>query len=89
VPQGAARILLDEATLLLPLASVIDLAKERARLARERDKALADIAKIDAKLNDATFVARAPEEVVEEQRERRSTLSVLTEKLADALAQLG
>ncbi|WP_374631485.1 valine--tRNA ligase [Ferrovibrio sp.] len=88
-PAGCARVVLDEATLLLPLADVIDIAKERARLGKEREKALAEIAKIDAKLGDATFVARAPEAVVEEQRERRTAQSALAEKLADALAQLG
>ena len=88
-PAGCARVVLDEATLLLPLADVIDIAKERARLGKEREKALAEIAKIDAKLGDATFVARAPEAVVEEQRERRTAQTALAEKLAEALGQLG
>ncbi len=88
-PAGSARVVIDEATLVLPLADVIDIAKERARLAKERDKALAEIAKIDAKLGDATFMARAPEAVVEEQRERRVAQGALAEKLGEALAQLG
>lgn len=88
-PQGSARIVLDEATYVLPLADVIDIARERERLGKERDKALAEIAKVDAKLGDATFVARAPEAVVEEQRERRAAQSALADKLADALQQLG
>ncbi|MEL3892505.1 valine--tRNA ligase [Ferrovibrio sp. MS7] len=89
VPQGSARVVLDDATLVLPLADVIDIAKERTRLAKERDKALAEIAKIDAKLGDATFMSRAPEAVVEEQRERRVVQGALAEKLGEALAQLG
>ena len=88
-PHGSARIVVDEATFVLPLADVIDLAKEKARLAKERDKAEAEIAKIDAKLADATFVSRAPEAVVEEQRERRAAQSLLSARLADALQQLG
>src|SRR3546814_10415422 len=69
----SARVVIDEATFVLPLAEVIDIAKEKERLGKERDKALAEIGKIDAKLGDATFVARAPEAVVEEQssEERR------------------
>lgn len=74
---------------MLPLADVIDIAKERSRLTKEREKAEAEIAKLDAKLNDATFVARAPEHVVEEQRERRAAQAALVAKLADALQQLG
>jgi valyl-tRNA synthetase len=88
-PQGSARVVIDEATFVLPLADVIDIAKEKDRLAKERDKALAEIGKIDAKLGDASFVARAPEAVVEEQRERRASYSALVEKLGEALQQLG
>lgn len=87
--SGCARIVVDGTTFVLPLADVIDIAKEKARLAKERDKALAEIAKIDAKLGDATFVSRAPEAVVEEQRERRAAQTAMAEKLAEALVQLG
>lgn len=88
-PQGSARVVIDEATFVLPLADVVDIAREKDRLAKERAKAEAEIAKIDAKLGDATFVSRAPEHVVEEQRERRSVQSALVEKLGEALVQLG
>ena len=69
-PQGSAVAVLGEATVLLPLAGLIDLAAERARLAKERDKAAAEARKIAGKLANADFVARAPEEVVEENRSR-------------------
>jgi valyl-tRNA synthetase len=88
-PQGSARIVIDEATFVLPLADVIDIAKEKQRLGKEREKALAEIAKIDAKLADTTFMARAPQAVVDEQHERRATQTQLAERLADALEQLG
>ncbi|MBS4047493.1 MAG: valine--tRNA ligase [Alphaproteobacteria bacterium] len=88
-PQGSARIVVDEATFVLPLADVIDIAKEKQRLGKEREKALAEIAKIDTKLGDQTFMSRAPQAVVDEQHERRATQTSLAEKLADALQQLG
>jgi valyl-tRNA synthetase len=88
-PQGSARVVIDEATFVLPLADVIDIAKEKERLGKERDKALAEIGKIDAKLGDASFVSRAPEAVVEEQKERRASYSALAGKLVEALQQLG
>jgi valyl-tRNA synthetase len=68
--KGSVQIVLGEATLSLPLAGIIDLDAERARLARELDRLGKDIAKIEAKLANADFIAKAPEEVVEEQRER-------------------
>src|SRR3546814_19566694 len=85
----SARVVIDEATFVLPLAEVIDIAKEKERLGKERDKALAENGKNDAKLGDATFVARAPEAVVEEQSERREDQTALADKHGDALRQLG
>ena len=75
-------------TLSLPLAGVIDLAAERARLQRELDRIDKEIAKIDAKLGNAQFIAKATEEVVEEQRERREEASALRGKVEAALARL-
>ena len=49
-PKGSAQIVLGETTAALPLAGVIDMAAERARLAREIEKARAEIGKVDAKL---------------------------------------
>jgi valyl-tRNA synthetase len=69
-PAGSAVAVLGETTVLLPLAGLIDLAAERARLGKERDKAAAEANKIAGKLANADFVARAPEEVVAENRSR-------------------
>jgi valyl-tRNA synthetase len=85
---GAVPVVLDDATLLLPLADVIDIAQERARLTREVDKAEGEIAKFDKKLSNQNFLAKAPEEVVEEQRERRGEAIALRDKLAAALERL-
>ena len=71
VPRGAVQLVVRGEVAALPLKGVIDLAAERARLAKEMAKADADIARVDAKLGNANFVARAPEEVVEGEREAR------------------
>jgi len=72
----------------LPLRCVIDLAAERARLAKEIAKCDADIARVDAKLGNPNFAARAPEEVVEEEKEKREEAQLRKAKLADALQRL-
>ncbi len=79
MPRGAAQAVLDEATIVLPLAEVIDLDAERARLAKERGRAEQDAQKIAKKLDNADFVRRAPAEVVEENRDR---LRAATEEVA-------
>ena len=68
---------------------MIDLATESARLQKEIKKLADEIAKIDAKLGNANFVARAPKEVVEELRERRRQAEQTRARLATALQRLG
>ncbi|MBX3447235.1 MAG: valine--tRNA ligase [Parvibaculaceae bacterium] len=88
VPHGSVQLVLDEATLILPLADVIDLKAETARLGKEIGKLAEEIKKIDAKLGNAKFIAGAPEHVVEEQRERKAEAEVAMAKFADALKRL-
>ncbi len=88
VPKGAVQVVLGEATVLLPLADVIDMAAERQRLDRELKKIDADIGRIDQKLANPNFVTRAPREVVEEQQERRGELEATRARLAQAVERL-
>ena len=67
-PAGAIQIVVGSDTVALELSGVIDLAAESARLTKELAKCDADIARVDAKLGNPNFVARAPEEVVEERK---------------------
>ena len=62
--------------------------RRSARLAKEMAKADADIARVDAKLGNANFVARAPEEVVEEEKEKREEAQARKAKIAEALERL-
>ena len=88
VTPGSVQIVLDEAMLVLPLAGVIDLAAERSRLLRELAKAEAEIGRFDGKLGNQKFLAKAPEHVIETQRERRREAEDARAKLAAALERL-
>ncbi|MGE5504081.1 MAG: valine--tRNA ligase [Actinomycetota bacterium] len=88
VYHGAAQMVVDGATYFLPLAGVIDVDRERARLAKEITRLEGEIAKVDKKLGNADFLARAPEEVVEEQRERRDEWATALAKLQEAVGRL-
>jgi valyl-tRNA synthetase len=88
IPQGSAQFVLGEATIALPLGDVIDLAKERTRLEKELKKAEDEIARFDAKLSNEQFVARAPQEVLDEQREKRAEAMQLKMRLGEALKHL-
>ena len=89
LPAGCAQIVLDEATLLLPLAGLIDLDAERGRLARERARAAEDWEKTRRKLENADFITRAKPDVVEENRTRVRTAELEMARLDAALARLG
>jgi valyl-tRNA synthetase len=86
--KGAAQLLIDEATAVLPLADIIDLAQERQRLTKEIDKLDREIAKYDKKLANDDFLQKAPQAVVDEQRDRRADAAASREKLANALERL-
>jgi len=71
VPGESAQFVVGDSTFALPLAGVIDLAVEKARLEKEVAKLDAEVSQIDKKLGNEQFVAKAPEEVIEEQKARR------------------
>jgi valyl-tRNA synthetase len=87
--RGAMQIVIPEATLVLPLAGVIDAAAERGRLGKEIGKLAGEIDKIDKKLSNPAFLAKADPEVVEDQRERRAEVEAARTRLATALERLG
>jgi valyl-tRNA synthetase len=88
VPKGSAQFIVGEATWALPLEGVIDIETEKTRLGKERDKLAADIAQIERKLGNEQFVAKAPEEVIEEQRARRAAAAERQTRIEDALTRL-
>jgi valyl-tRNA synthetase len=89
MPQGAIQAVLGEATYGLPVADIIDLDKERARLNKEIEKLQKDIQQIEGKLANEKFVSNAPEEIVEEQKSRKADAEFTIEKLHSALKQIG
>jgi valyl-tRNA synthetase len=87
-PKGAAQIVLADVTAALPLAGVIDMDAERTRLKREIEKSEGEIAKVDVRLANADFVAKAPPEVIEENRERKASFEATVRKLRAALKRV-
>jgi len=88
-PAGSVQLVVRGQSAALPLAGLIDFAAERARLTKEIDKWQAEVDKIDARFANADFVARAKDEVIEENRERQREAVARIAKLRQALAGLG
>jgi len=87
-PKGVAVIVVGDTTAALPLGGVIDAAAETKRLGREIEKAESDLAKMDAKLSNPQFMAKAKEEAVEEARERKAELEGAIKRLSAAIRRL-
>jgi valyl-tRNA synthetase len=87
-PAGAVPFVIGEATASLSVAGLIDVAAEVARLKKDVAAHDKDIAQTRRKLDNADFIARAPEEVVEENRERLAEAEAARAKLQAALERL-
>ena len=87
--QGMVAVATHAARLFLPLAELVDLEKEKARIQKELDKNRKELDKLETKLNNPGFVNKAPANVVEAERERADKLRALLAKLEESAASLG
>ena len=88
IPSGSIQSVLNEATLVMPIAELIDLDQERGRLSKEIERLQKEIKQIDGKLSNQGFIKNAPEEVIEEQNRRKSEAESTLSKFSSALEQL-
>jgi valyl-tRNA synthetase len=87
-PPGAHAVLRSGAELFIPLADVIDLERERGRLAAERERVEKLLEGVERKLANEQFVSRAPEAVVAREREKAEALRAQRDRLLSKLSAL-
>ena len=87
-PPRSLQIVIGATTYALPLSGIVDLNAEQARLAKEIAKAEAEAGKTASRLDNPAFVAKAPEDVILENRERLADLNALAERLRAASRQI-
>jgi valyl-tRNA synthetase len=87
-PPHSIQLVVRGTVLALPLAGIIDFAAEKVRLGKEITKLKSEAEKINAKLGNEDFIKRAPEDVVEEQRDRLAEAEARRAKLESALSRL-
>lgn len=88
VPKGAVQDVIDEATIILPIAEAIDLTEEKSRLDKEIAKQVSEIDRFEKKLGNQKFVANAPDEVVATERQKLADSQATKEKLEEARERL-
>jgi valyl-tRNA synthetase len=85
---GSVQLLVRGEVAALPLKGIIDIAAEKARLEKEIARVDADIKRVDAKLNNPEFVRKAPEEIIDGEKEKRAEAEDRRAKLLEALERL-
>ena len=86
---GMVTVTTHSARLLMPMAELVDLEAERARLTKELEKARKQLEAQEKKLANESFVSRAPEAVVNAERERAEKAKALIANLEGSLKELG
>ena len=87
--DGMVSVVTNEAKLYMPLAELVDLDKERERLQKELQKAEGDLQRANQKLGNESFVSKAPEHVVNVEREKAEKAKALIENLKQSIKKLG
>ena len=87
--DGLVSVVTSAAKLYIPLAELVDLEAERARLAKEIEKAEKYLASIEKKLSNEKFVSKAPEAVVQRERDNLDKTRALIAQLKESAAALG
>ena len=86
--QGMVTVTTHAARIFMPLAELVDLEKEKARIQKELDKNRKELDKLETKLANPGFVNKAPAQVVEAEQERAEKLRALIAKLEESAAAL-
>ena len=86
--EGMVSVVTGSAKMFMPMAELVDIEKERARIEKELEKARAQLEAQNKKLANESFVSRAPEAVVNAERERAEKAKALIANLEESLAKL-
>lgn len=87
IPEDAVSVVIDGVELFIPLDELVDLEKEKERLNKERDKALAEIKRVEGKLNNPGFVNKAPAKLVEEEKAKKEKFEEILHTIEERLAK--
>lgn len=88
VPQESLATMAEGVEVILPLAGLVDMAEERKRVAKEIEKVQKELGGLEGKLGNPGFVAKAPPEVIEKERERATTLRTTLQRLESIATRL-
>ena len=87
-PEGAVQVITNDARIFIPMDQLIDFAKERARLEKERATLAKEVDFLTQKLSNESFVSKAPAKVVDIEKEKLAKATEKMAKVDEAIAGL-
>lgn len=88
IPEGAVSVLMNGAEIYLPLEDLVDFEKELERLNREKDNLEKELQRVKGKLSNQGFVAKAPQNVIDEERAKEKKYQDMLEKVLERINSL-
>jgi valyl-tRNA synthetase len=87
-PKGAVSYIFNELEIFVPLAGLVDIEQELAKLEKEKDKVSQQLKKVEAKLGNRKFLDNAPADVVTGEQEKQKTLHATHAKINESMERL-
>jgi valyl-tRNA synthetase len=88
IPTNAVSVVTDKVQIFIPLEDLIDLDKEMERLAKEKENLEKELARVNGKLSNEKFVSKAPEAVVQEEREKKDKYQNMMDKVLEQIIKM-
>ncbi|MBQ2889091.1 MAG: valine--tRNA ligase, partial [Clostridia bacterium] len=88
IPEGSVSVIVEGAKIFIPMDELIDTEKEKERLTKEKERLLAEIDRVEKKLSNEGFVAKAPAKLIEEERAKGVKYKEMYEKVLESLSKL-
>ena len=89
IPEDAVSVVIPNAVVYIPLEELVDMAKERERLEKEKAKLAKELARSNGMLNNEKFLSKAPQAKVDEEKAKLQKYTEMMEQVKTRLAQLG
>ena len=88
IEDNAVSVVIDKATIYMPLADLIDFEKERERLTKEKKRLEGELKRVNGMLGNEKFISKAPEAKIAEEKEKLAKYSSMMAKVEEELAAL-
>jgi valyl-tRNA synthetase len=89
IAEDAVSAVISKGVIYMPFAELVDIEKEKERLGKERAKLIKEVERVEKKLSNEGFVAKAPEKVINEEREKLKKYSDMLKSVEEHIAKLG